>query len=208
MKKLTEDLWQSTIHTSGMLSCHAYYLKTSQGNFLIYNTGNESDLAEIAALGGVDYQLITHRDEAAPSLSLIKDKFSSKLVCSEFEQSFLARHASVDIALDVGDHEVSGIQILHTPGHTGGSICFYFKSPTGNNYLFTGDTIFQWESEWATLVISGAGGNSEDLTRSLLKLKSLSPNFVISSGFIKEKAFVEIEPCDWGGIIDTVSAKL
>ena len=33
----------------------------------------------------------------------------------------------------------NNIEIIHTPGHTQGGVCFYFK---GGNTLFSGDTIF------------------------------------------------------------------
>lgn len=41
--------------------------------------------------------------------------------------------------LTVGDVEV---HVLHTPGHTPGSICFYVPFP-GDGLIFTGDTLFR-----------------------------------------------------------------
>ena len=34
----------------------------------------------------------------------------------------------------------SNFKVIHTPGHTRGSVCFYFKN---DNVLFSGDTLFQ-----------------------------------------------------------------
>lgn len=177
MKQLTDDLWQTSIHTSGMLSSHAYYLKTPVGNVLLYNTNNSQDLDKIEALGGIDYQLLTHRDEAAPSLQYIKDRFSAKLVCSEFERHYIEKHTSVDLPLSGHLPDIANIKIFNTPGHTGGSLCFYYQSPNGNNYLFTGDTIFQWEGEWATLIIAGAGGKASDLIESLIFVKDAKASY-------------------------------
>ncbi len=44
--------------------------------------------------------------------------------------------------LKEGDQSIADfkLQIIHTPGHTPGSHCFYFKK---DNYLFTGDTLFK-----------------------------------------------------------------
>lgn len=36
--------------------------------------------------------------------------------------------------------EVFGLKVLHTPGHTSGSVCYYSKE---DNCIFTGDTLFK-----------------------------------------------------------------
>ena len=64
----------------------------------------------------------------------------------------------------VGDYE---IELIHTPGHTGGSCLYYFKE---ENMLFTGDTI-------GPEVIGNSyypTGSDEDMFRSLNKFKNLS----------------------------------
>ncbi len=58
------------------------------------------------------------------------------------------------------------LQAIHTPGHTPGSYSFYFK---GDNYLFTGDTLFKkgigsYEHSYS---------NKIDLFESLAKLKRI-----------------------------------
>lgn len=201
MKQLSPDLWQTSLYKSGALSSHAYYLKTSQGGVLLYNTGDKVDLDEMNTLGGIDYQLLTHRDESTPSQAMIREKFGCKLVCSEYESPSISKNGQVDIALEAGDHDIYGIKILATPGHTGGSLSFYYTSEHGN-YLFTGDTIFQWEYRWATLVFSGAGGNSSDLINSLDRLKGLNPNIVMSSGFIVGDSHKIIDAGNWPSIIE------
>ena len=72
MRQLESDLWQSTVHRSGILSTHAYFLERRGGNVLFYNTGDERDLDRIAELGGIRYQLLSHRDESGPSLDRIR----------------------------------------------------------------------------------------------------------------------------------------
>ena len=57
----------------------------------------------------------------------------------------------------VGKYE---FEIIHTPGHTEGGICIYFKD---NNLLFSGDTLFQ-ESIGRTDLY---GGSSEILLKSI-----------------------------------------
>ena len=50
MKQLERDLWQSTVHQSGILNTHAYFLERWDGNVLLYSTGDERDLEAIAEL--------------------------------------------------------------------------------------------------------------------------------------------------------------
>lgn len=82
MKQLYDDLWQSERYSSGVLNTHAYFLQREQGNVLFYNTGATNDLDPIDELGGISYQLLTHRDEAGASLAGIK-KGSMRSLVSE-----------------------------------------------------------------------------------------------------------------------------
>ena len=56
-------------------------------------------------------------------------------------------------------------RVLHTPGHTPGSVCYDFGSA-----LFTGDTLFH--HGWGRTDLPG--GSQEDLFRSLRSLMPLS----------------------------------
>ncbi|TYB31065.1 MAG: MBL fold metallo-hydrolase [Candidatus Mcinerneyibacterium aminivorans] len=61
-------------------------------------------------------------------------------------------------------------EILHTPGHTKGSICIKNKS---EKILFTGDTLFK--QGWGRTDLPG--GNNEQMKKSLLKLINLKDNY-------------------------------
>ncbi|MDE3263059.1 MAG: MBL fold metallo-hydrolase [Acidobacteriota bacterium] len=208
MKQLQPDLWQSTIHRAGILNTHAYFLARPTGNILFYNTGNEADLQEMAERGGVAYQLLTHRDEAGPSQARISDRFGCKLGCSAIEAPFVGVHGEPDLLFGPGDDRIEDVAIIRTPGHTDGSICFFYESPYGRSYLFSGDTIFQWDGEWSTLVLPGFGGSAADLARSLTKLKEISPDLVMSSGFVGEVACREVAPDEWPAVLDDRVAAL
>jgi glyoxylase-like metal-dependent hydrolase (beta-lactamase superfamily II) len=72
------------------------------------------------------------------------------------------------ILLEQGDLKAGGLsfKILHTPGHSPGSICVY--DPI-NKALFTGDLVFYQGVGRADL----SGGNGEDLQQSLKKISDL-----------------------------------
>ena len=203
MTRLQPDLWQTARRSAGMVNTHAYVLTHPDGNVLLYNTDNDDDLQRMEALGGIRYQLLSHRDEAGPSLKRIRDRFRSTLCCSRREAPAVAEHAAVDLAFDDGDHRLGDIEVIATPGHTAGSLCFRYASPHGKAYLFTGDTMFPWNGKWATLVLADAGGSEAALAASLARLRGLAPDLVMSSGFVGSVGLVDITQRDeWDAAID------
>lgn len=202
MRQITEDLWQSDKYSSGRLYSHAYLLVRPAGNVLFYNTAAEADLAQAEALGGVRYQLLTHRDESGPSLQRIRQRFGSELGCSVPEASYIGRDCQPDLVFSPLDSALEDIQIIHTPGHTDGSITFLYCSPYGQTYLFTGDTYFQSYGQWQTFVMQNAGGTEKDMAESLEKLRQLQPDLVMSSGFVGDVAYREVTRANWAVAID------
>ena len=72
----------------------------------------------------------------------------------------------------VGDIE---IEVLHTPGHTPGSVCYLLK---GLKVLFTGDTLFSGGVGRTDL----PGGDSEMLRQSLRKIFELEDEVLVLPG--------------------------
>ena len=202
MKQLYEDVWQSARYNTGILNTHAYLLIRPSGNVLFYNTGFASDLEKISALGGIAYQLLTHRDEVGESLKRIKQLFSNKLAIGKLEVPYAEKHSAVDIVLGIEDTQLEDIQVYFTPGHTNGSVCYFYKSLHGKSYLFSGDTLFKWNGKWSTFVIEGFGGTNQDIIESLKKLRKLCPDVVMSSGFVGNMSHVEVTNEEWISAID------
>lgn len=72
--------------------------------------------------------------------------------------------------IPLGDEE---LRVIHTPGHTGGSVCFL-----GDTFLITGDTLFA-ESIGRTDLWSG---NMDEMRASLRRLRELPPSLTIYPG--------------------------
>ena len=66
--------------------------------------------------------------------------------------------------IDLGD---STLRVIHTPGHTPGSICLY---EVQSKSLFSGDTVFPYGSIGRTDL---PGGSSRDLIRSISQMVTL-----------------------------------
>lgn len=70
----------------------------------------------------------------------------------------------------------TSIQLLHTPGHSAGEVCYLVQGD--RPYLFTGDTIFIRDCGRTDLDT----GNNDDMFASIQKIKGLPPNTVILPG--------------------------
>ncbi len=207
MKQLYENLWQTCVeHPFSGLNTHAYFLQQTSGNLLFYNTSNINDLEEMAELGGVTCQYLSHRHESAASLTIIKSKFNSKLCSSALEAPFI--DGKVDERVSIQQGHRPNLRVIPTPGHTAGSLCFYYQSNNGLNYLFTGDTFFQSNGQWSTLVFPGDGGSAAQLITSLLLIRALKPQVVLSSASVGKVAVVEITEHQWHEAIDENVEKL
>lgn len=203
MKQLYKDLWQTSLeHPFPGLNSHAYFLQREKDNVLFYNTSNHEELNKISDLGGISFQFLSHRHESGKSLSHIKTQFNSQLCASALEAPFIDE--KTDIVISERQILSSNIEVIPTPGHTDGSLCFFYASPFGLKYLFTGDTLYRSNGQWGTLVFSGQGGSTESLIDSLSILRSLDPDVVICSAFVGKTAVVELTKDEWQQNIDSV----
>lgn len=86
--------------------------------------------------------------------------------------------SAIDFPMADGDEfEVIGtrFKVIHTPGHTPGSACFYNES---NGILFAGDTLF-WQTHGRT---DFPGGSQTDMVKSLKKLLELPDDTTVLPG--------------------------
>ena len=210
MKQIFDDLWQTKLEIPfGSVHTHAYFLQREEGNALIYNTGHAGEIEHIAELGGVDYWYLSHRHETGDSLKIIRERFGSKLCCHVDEESAVQQACEVDITFPSEVTRHRGLEIFHTPGHTIGSISFLYRSPYGSTYLFTGDTLFQSNGVWETLVIASDGGSTEALLESLKIYRALSPDVVLwSASGGGEASYAEPTGAEWKGIVESVIGRL
>lgn len=68
------------------------------------------------------------------------------------------------------------LKIIHTPGHTPGSVCLYYEK---ENILFTGDTLFA-DGDYGRTDLSG--GDANKLKESILKILALPEETKIYPG--------------------------
>ncbi len=204
MKQIYPDLWQTRAeHPFFGVTSHAYLLVRDTGNILFYSSGLREEYEHIQELGGITHQYLSHSDEAGPALAEIKKVFGSKLCCHRLEEPVVSKAAPVDCIFDKRETMPGNVEVIPTPGHTPGSVCFLAESTDGKKYLFTGDTLFLDKGAWDTRV--NAGGSKSDLKNSLMFLRDLKPDVVISSASVGSVPFKEFSSAqEWQADIDKV----
>lgn len=220
MRQIYPDLWQTSpaqpVPGVPESTSHAYLLLRDGGNVLFYGTGREEagsaqeaeDFRLIQELGGITHQFLAHWHEASRSLANVKDMFGSKLFCHEGDAKDIARIGNIDVDQAFRNREAAlgNIEVIPTPGHTHGSVCFLYKSPHGKTYLFTGDTIVPARDSWLSAAM---GGSEADLKRSLELLRSLQPDAVMAAGALSPDTHREIaSQADWHTAIDEAAETL
>jgi glyoxylase-like metal-dependent hydrolase (beta-lactamase superfamily II) len=122
------------------------------------------------------YIILTHGHwDHTLSVLKIKEKNGAKILLHESEKEFVKfkvdEFLKEDSEIKIGG---SVLKVIHTPGHTKGSI-----SLLGKDFIFTGDTIFKDGYGRTDL----KGGSQKDLENSLEKLKKfLKPGMKVYPG--------------------------
>ena len=79
-----------------------------------------------------------------------------------------------DLLFEEGD-TVGQFKVVHVPGHTPGSVCFYDEK---SGTLFSGDTLFQGDYGRTDL----PGGDWNQLRQSLMRLLAMKPETIVCPG--------------------------
>ncbi|MEG2574479.1 MAG: MBL fold metallo-hydrolase [Christensenella sp.] len=147
-----------------------------------------------------EYILLTHgHADHIGAVDAIKDKYGAKIAVHEADARMLtsARHNlssfigepfnayGADVLLKDGDViETDGLRlkVLHTPGHSQGSVCFIAE-----DVIFSGDTLFAGSVGRTDFPDS----SPEQMRESLERLKGLKGDYVVYPGHDEQTTLAE-----------------
>lgn len=181
----------------GAMQENTYFaIEDETNNAIIVDPGEEADkLIAIIEKENLNlkYIVLTHAHfDHIGACSKIKERFNVPIVIGEGEEILLENaennlsaqfskkiEMKADKILKDGDIFKFGEELffktIQTTGHTPGGICLYFEK---ENVIFTGDTLFYGSVGRTDFPY----GNSENLIKSLKKLKNLPDETVVYSG--------------------------
>ncbi|MBP5405949.1 MBL fold metallo-hydrolase [bacterium] len=147
------------------IGANCYIVSEGKEAFIIDPGGDAGKIIRAAKNFGVRYILLTHTHfDHIGGLNDVKNAFpEAKTAVHNLEKEWLYSaglnfsedfgfsfiyEKEIDIELKDGmklDFAGTEINVLHTPGHTPGSTCFYIKKSEtcGSPVLFSGDTLFR-----------------------------------------------------------------
>ena len=119
------------------------------------------------------YIILTHYHfDHVLGVPKLKEETKAKVMIHELDAKFLSFKSDKvlkdDDMIDLGD---CSLKVIHTPGHTVGSICLYEPKLKS---LFSGDTVFAHGGFGRT----DLGGNTQQLVESLEKLSKLDVKMI------------------------------
>ncbi len=129
----------------------------------------------------IKFIINTHgHDDHVKGDSVFQEKYSVPLCIHRLDEHYLDevdfKPSVPNVLLDEGSQIVCGeesLKVLHTPGHTQGSICLL-----GEKLVFTGDTLFAGSIGRTDF----AGGSIPDMQTSLQRIKGLPDFLLVYSG--------------------------
>ncbi|MBP5180822.1 MAG: MBL fold metallo-hydrolase [Clostridiales bacterium] len=174
----------------GPLSSNMYFLSADSGCFLI-DPSVSPHVIEDDLPGKIDYILITHGhfdhiyavDQWAQRFPEAKIYCSSDdFICFEdpsynSSHDFFERCEYKTRPLAVETLKLDGFSVIHTPGHSKGSVCYLFEQGE-QKLMFTGDMLFAGSIGRTDL----KGGEEAKMMESIGVLKKLSSDIIIYPG--------------------------
>ncbi len=182
------------------LGTNCYLVKTGEATGVVIDPAGEAD--KILETAGdmemrIEKILLTHGHfDHTGAVNLVKKATDAKVYIHKADECMLKdgdkalayfcpsipfEEKEADVLLEDGDTiEQDGIvfTVMHTPGHSAGSVCFFVNNPDGLDVMFSGDTIFRDS-------IGRSDGYSGDYIvqkNTLAKLKALDKDYLILSG--------------------------
>ncbi len=190
--KIAEDLYGFLWGNPTTNNCNAYFIHGEKkilvdpGHYTLFEHVKDSLSRLSLSPADMDVVIVTHGHpdhmegvktfvgtSALMAISSMEMRFI-KEVAPHYGEALGVPHFEPDILLQAGDMKIGDLsfQVIHTPGHSPGSICLYWPE---KKVLFTGDVVFRQGVGRTDL----PGGNGEDLKASIRRLSQLQVDHLL-----------------------------
>lgn len=209
MKKLLPSILSATDPSpkfEGWLGT-SYLLKRKAGNILIAGGQPSKYLRELQAAGGVSKQLLNDRHFSSSQNEAIFDHFRAPISFHFHERKTVATRTKCKVGeMFRGPYKVGeDLEVIPTPGHAEGSLCFLF-TPKGGRYLFVGDNFNLNSGAWDYWIVKK---NIKKFIESLEMIRELKIDAILPSlAYKTETPFVEVTPKNKEKIFDSMLVRL
>ncbi|MGB0653724.1 MAG: MBL fold metallo-hydrolase [Thermoplasmatota archaeon] len=143
---ITNGVYHTGYHARSSFGAAAYFVQRPEGNLLVDSPRYNRGLAQrLAAMGGVDLVLLTHRDDVADH-----EKWHDHFGCERLLHADDVTSGTRGVEIQPEGQDVlelaGGLRAIPVPGHTKGHMVFLH-----DDVLFTGDHL-AWSLEREHLV--------------------------------------------------------
>ena len=159
------------------------YLVESNGEFVIIDPGEDAQIImeKLEELGIIPKFIINthHHFDNTFANEEVRERTGAKVLIHEAEEGYIDFQPDKFLkdgdVVNIGDEALT---IVHTPGHTKGSVCL-----VGEGMIFTGDTLLKDAFGRTDM----PGGDEEELAHSLQKVvRVLEPGMTVYPGHGEE----------------------
>ncbi len=186
--------------TLSPLGTNCYIVGTGNGECIVIDPADSGEeIISATENAGLEIKkiLLTHGHfDHTGAAAFLKEKTGAPIYIHKKDQELLSdgvkalaffcpgkpfNTCEADVLFDDGDKIEQGnvtFTVMHTPGHTAGSVCFLCRDEDGNNIMFSGDTLFK-DSIGRS---DGYSGDPRVQIQSLEKIKALTEDYVIYPG--------------------------
>jgi hydroxyacylglutathione hydrolase len=165
---------------AGPLQANCFVIKSNNEAAVIDPGGEAEKILNSLAKARLGCIILTHYHlDHAQAAEIIKKRTGAPIYFHDAERKFLTFDPDLVIS-ENSEIKIGGfnLNVLHTPGHTEGSICLIC-----GNSIFSGDTLFENGIGRTDL----PGGSCEAMQKSIQKLKKyLKPGITVYPGHGKE----------------------
>ncbi len=159
----------------GPLLTNCYLVELDERTVLIDPAEDSPRLASLLNGRTVDAVVLTHGhfDHVGGAWACDGAEVMMHEADLTYVDGFFPDHGPIDRMLDEGDEAVAGLKVLHTPGHSPGSLALL-----GDGVLFVGDLLFAGSIGRTDL----PGGSPREMEGSLRRIAGLAGDLIVYPG--------------------------